>query len=58
MGVKQILIELKRIASQKTKVIYRDNPNQKVDAQGNPIIEAVQDELIKQGAKMLFDKLF
>ncbi len=59
---KFFLSEQKRIKDQEIKVqktiIYKNNPNQKVDSQGNPIVEKIQNELINQGAKMLFDKLF
>ena len=59
-----LLNEQKRIKNQevkvqvKEKVIYRNNPNQKVDTQGNPIVERVQGEIIKKGIGMLFDSLF
>lgn len=40
---------------QKTQIIYQNNPNQK---QNNPVVDKVQDALIKEGAKMIFDRLF
>ena len=57
------LAEQKKIASQKVKVIYRDNPNQvrseqKVDKNGNPLLDKLQDKLIEKAAEKLFDKLF
>ena len=51
-----LLSEQQRIAKQKAKVSYRGN--QKVDAQGNPIIEKLQNEVIKQGVGMLLDHFF
>lgn len=52
------LNEQKKIANQKTRLIYQNTKTQKVDAQGNPIVEKLQDELIKQGVSMLLDQLF
>lgn len=52
------LNEQKKIAKEQTKVIYQNTKTQKVDAQGNPIVEKLQDELIKQGVGMLLDQLF
>ena len=51
------LAEQKRIkdTNVKEKIVYT---NQKTDKEGNPLIDKVQDKLIEQGAKMLFDKLF
>jgi len=45
---------------QKTKVIYKEKRvnTQRNTKENNPVVDKVQDELIKQGAKMLFDKLF
>jgi len=53
-----LLSEQKKITNQKTKVIYKNNPNQKVDEQGNPIMDKVQDEVINQGVGMLLDNFF
>lgn len=54
------LKEQDRIQKQEIKetIVYKDNANQKVDAQGNPIMDKVQSEVIKQGVGVLFDKLF
>ena len=46
---------------EKTKIIYKErnvSQNNSSENQNNPVVDKVQDELIKQGAKMLFDKLF
>ena len=48
-------------SKEKTKIIYKErnvSQNNSSDNQNNPVVDKVQDELIKQGAKMLFDKLF
>ena len=42
----------------KEKIVYKNTSNQKVDNQGNPIVDKVQDEIIKQGVGMLLDNLF
>ena len=45
---------------QKTKVIYKEKRvnSQRETKENNPVVDKVQDELIKQGTRMLFDKLF
>jgi len=53
-----LLSEQQRITTQKDKVIYKNNTNQKADAQDNPVINKVQDEVIKQGVGMLLDHFF
>ena len=53
----------KQIANQKTqtKVIYKNQPqnqNNTQQQQSNPVVDKVQDEVIKQGVGMLLDRLF
>lgn len=49
------LSEQKRIASE---IKNNNSKNQKIDQYGNPIIDKVENEVSKQGIKMLFDYLF
>jgi len=49
-----LLNEQKKIAEQKTKVIYKTNTNQQTNNQSNP----VQNQLINKGIGMLLDHLF
>ena len=45
--------------NEKPKVIYKERiVNQNTEKENNPVVDKIQDELIKQGAKMLFDNLF
>ena len=54
------LAEQERIAKEnaKTNMALQSQGEQRVDAQGNPIVEKVQDELVKQGVGMLLDRIF
>jgi hypothetical protein len=55
------LAEQERIAKEhkKTTIVHQQNQQpQQVDAQGNPIVEKVKDEIIKQGIGMLLDHIF
>lgn len=53
----KLIAEQKRMTETKPRVIYR-NSNQNSNQNSNPVTKSVQDELIKQGTKLLFDKLF
>ena len=55
---KAIIEEQKKIVKQNQEVIQRNNRRQEVDNQRNPIVDKIQDKLIEQGAKLLFDTLF
>ena len=49
------LNEQKKIANQ---TIQNNYQNKKVDTQGNPIVNKIEDEVIQQGVKLLLDQLF
>ena len=41
-----------------TNINHTKSSHQKTDANGNPILERVKDEVVQQGVQLLFDKLF
>ena len=49
------LNEQKKIANQ---TIQNNYQNKKLDTQGNPIVNKIEDEVIQQGVKLLLDQLF
>ena len=53
---KFFISEQKRVKKDRTS--YSNTQNKTVDSQGNPIVERVQQEVIKQGVGMLLDRLF
>ena len=55
-----LLSEQKRIANQKVKerVVYKTKRTQKVEQKNNPVMEKVQNEVVKQGVGMLLDHFF
>lgn len=65
MDITTLLLRDKRIKEAQSKnikvtekIIYKNNQNKNVDNQGNPIMDKVQEEVIKQGVGMLLDHFF